>query len=245
MKATCVFALAASAATVSAFMPAVPASVSTRASSSLASGSAQFDEILSQPEADADAPPPMPIELTGPQYVKTLPGSSAPFKYFDPLEISSKFRAIDVKKFRESEIKHARIAMLAFAGMFVQELTHPLFMNGGKDLGPAIYHFQAVEGYFALMPAILLIIVGILEGNNIYVGWVKQPLKLGVADLKKDYEPGNFGFDPLGLMPKDEAGRNAMMTKELNNGRLAMLATIGVWAQELVDGKTILGHLFG
>lgn len=76
------------------------------------------------------------------------------------------------------------------------------------------------------------------------VGWVKQPLKLGVADLKKDYEPGNFGFDPLGLMPKDEAGRKTMMTKEINNGRLAMLATIGVWAQELVDGKTILGHLF-
>ena len=77
------------------------------------------------------------------------------------------------------------------------------------------------------------------------MGWVKQPLKLGVADLKKDYEPGNFGFDPLGLMPKDEAGKKAMKTKELNNGRLAMLATIGVWAQELVDGKTILGHLFG
>lgn len=44
---------------------------------------------------------------------------------------------------------------------------------------------------------------------------------------------------------KDEAGKKVMMTKELNNGRLAMLATIGVWAQELVDGKTILGHLFG
>lgn len=34
------------------------------------------------------------------------------------------------------------------------------------------------------------------------VGWVKQPLKLGVADLKPDYEPGSFGFDPLGLYPK-------------------------------------------
>lgn len=45
--------------------------------------------------------------------------------------------------------------------------------------------------------------------------------------------------------PKDDAGKKVMMTKELNNGRLAMLATIGVWAQELVDGKTILGHLFG
>lgn len=34
------------------------------------------------------------------------------------------------------------------------------------------------------------------------MGWVKQPLKLGVADLKPDYEPGSFGFDPLGLYPK-------------------------------------------
>lgn len=67
----------------------------------------------------------------------------------------------------------------------------------------------------------------------------------GVADLKEDYEPGNFGFDPLGLMPKDDAGRKARMTQELNNGRLAMLATIGVWVQELIDGKTVLGHFFG
>lgn len=73
-----------------------------------------------------------------------------------------------MKKFRESEVKHARIAMLAFAGMFVQELAHPLFENGGKDLGPAIGHFQAVENYFPLMPVILLVIVGICEGNNIY-----------------------------------------------------------------------------
>lgn len=73
-----------------------------------------------------------------------------------------------MKKFRESEIKHARVAMLAFLGMFVQELAHPLFENGGKDIGPAIVHFQAVTNYFPLMPALLLIIVGIFEGNNIY-----------------------------------------------------------------------------
>lgn len=78
------------------------------------------------------------------------------------------FRAIDVKKFRESEVKHARLAMLAFLGMFVQELAHPLFDTGGKDLGPAIYHFQAATKYFPLMPALLLVNIGILEGNNIY-----------------------------------------------------------------------------
>ncbi|CAM9237530.1 unnamed protein product [Sphacelaria rigidula] len=135
--------------------------------------------------------------------------------------------------------------MLAIVGMLCQEVAHPLFENGGKDIGPAIYHMQAVQNYFALTPLILLVIVGIFEGNNIFVGWVQQPLKDGIADLREDYEPGNFGFDPLGLMPKDEAGREMRMTQELNNGRLAMLATIGVWAQELVDGKTVLGHFFG
>lgn len=30
-------------------------------------------------------------------------------------------------------------------------------------------------------------------------------MKLGVADLKPDYEPGSFGFDPLGLYPKVNA----------------------------------------
>ena len=54
------------------------------------SGSSQFDQILSDPEGDET--PDRPMELTGPQYVKTLPGSSPPIKYFDPLDISSKVR---------------------------------------------------------------------------------------------------------------------------------------------------------
>lgn len=53
----------------------------------MAGSSAQFDEILQTPEPEE---PPVPIELTGPQYVKTLAGASAPFPYFDPLQISSK-----------------------------------------------------------------------------------------------------------------------------------------------------------
>lgn len=44
----------------------------------------------------------------------------------------------------------------------------------------------------------------------------------GEAGLKEDYMPGDLGFDPLGLMPKDEESLATMQTKELNNGRLAV-----------------------
>lgn len=53
---------------------------------------------------------------------------------------------------------------------------------------------QPSANYFAVAPLLLFC--------PDLVGWVKQPLKLGVADLKPDYEPGSFGFDPLGLYPK-------------------------------------------
>jgi len=58
-----------------------------------------------------------------------------------------------------------------------------------------------------------------------------------------DYYPGDIGFDPLGLKPEDPEELNLMITKELQNGRLAMLAAAGFLAQEAVDGKGILEHL--
>jgi Chlorophyll A-B binding protein len=67
---------------------------------------------------------------------------------------------------------------------------------------------------------------------------VDQPGK-----LRDDYVPGDIGFDPLGLKPTDPASMWLMQTKELQNGRLAMLAAAGFMAQELVNGKGILENL--
>ena len=50
--------------------------------------------------------------------------------------------------------------------------------------------------------------------------------------LNEDYYPGDVGFDPLGLKPTDPAEFAEMQTKELQNGRLAMLAVLGFLVAE-------------
>ena len=57
--------------------------------------------------------------------------------------------------------------------------------------------------------------------------------------IRADHEAGDFGFDPLGLKPQSAAELLQMQNKELNNGRLAMLAAAGMIAQELATGKKL------
>merc|ERR1711865_523113 len=60
------------------------------------------------------------------------------------------------------------------------------------------------------------------------------------GNLRPEYFPGDIGFDPLGLKPESYEDFAEMSTKELQQGRLAMLAVAGFIAQELVNGKGIL-----
>jgi Chlorophyll A-B binding protein len=61
---------------------------------------------------------------------------------------------------------------------------------------------------------------GLLESRQIAVGWKPtNPLKDGYAEIKDDYFPGDLGFDPLNLSPKDDEAFLAMRLRELNNGR--------------------------
>merc|ERR1719387_87998 len=58
-------------------------------------------------------------------------------------------------------------------------------------------------------------------------------------EMKEDHVPGDLGFDPLGLKPKDPEKFKEMQSKELNNGRLAMIAAAGMIAQEYVTGQKL------
>ena len=57
--------------------------------------------------------------------------------------------------------------------------------------------------------------------------------------MRDSYYPGDVGFDPLGLKPTDPAEFATMQTRELQNGRLAMIGVAGMCAQELINHKTI------
>ena len=59
--------------------------------------------------------------------------------------------------------------------------------------------------------------------------------------LRDDYINGDLGFDPAVIKPKDPEALEEMQTKEIQNGRLAMLGIAGMVAQELVDGNPLLG----
>lgn len=89
---------------------------------------------------------------------------------------------------------------------------------------------------------ILLVAIGLAESYRVAVGWA-QPRGSGLYQLADDYEPGDLGFDPLGLRPEDPEAFKTMQTKELNNGRLAMIAIAGFVAQELVVKREIFEHL--
>merc|ERR1712039_573506 len=148
--------------------------------------------------AEEVAPPPFdPVA-----FAKTLPGITDPLGFFDPAGFCSQEGVTEgkIRFYREVEIKHCRLAMLAALGFPLAEAFHPLF--GGNIDVPSYLAFPETFSVFSFQsPA----------GN--------QPWS-----IRLDHAPGDLGFDPLGLKPSDPAELLAMQNKELNNGRLAMIA---------------------
>merc|ERR1712057_129600 len=69
-----------------------------------------------------------------------LAGVSAPMNYFDPLGFSTTVDSGKLLFYREVELKHGRVAMLAALGFVVGEQYHPLF--GGDIDVPSYLAFQ-------------------------------------------------------------------------------------------------------
>jgi len=156
-----------------------------------------------------------------------MAGIVPPTGFFDPLKISAGESDGFMYFAREMELKHGRVGMIASLGFFVSEKFHPWF--GGDvnwESALASHHTGDLDAFWA----VLLVAIGAIE--------VQDPLFKGE---KPDFSviPGDLGFDPLNMKPKDPKALLDMQNKELANGRLAMLAAAGMIAGELVKGSSL------
>uniref|UniRef100_A0A7S1LLA5 Uncharacterized protein n=1 Tax=Alexandrium catenella TaxID=2925 RepID=A0A7S1LLA5_ALECA len=138
---------------------------------------------------------------------------------FDPLGFSDTF---DMRWLREAELKHGRVCMLATMGFASQQfLTLPGF-------APAEDSLQAVYTAEPAGLAALLFFCGWAE-SSAYGG------KITMLDMfEEGREPGNLGFGSRFIAGKSAEATGDVRMKELNNGRLAMLAFSGMVHHNLV-----------
>merc|ERR1712127_1163352 len=165
-----------------------------------------------------------------------LPGAIAPTGFFDPLGFAQKGISLnEVKRNREAEVMHGRVAMIAAVGYLAGEAVSGPF----NIVGPANDQLQQMP-----LPAFVLLTgaIAAAELKRARIGWVEPDLGSWTKTLwtlRDNYYPGDLGFDPLGFKPQEPVAFANMQTRELQNGRLAMLGVAGMCAQELVNHRTI------
>merc|ERR1712039_1140016 len=164
-----------------------------------------------------------------------LPGVTPPLGFWDPLGLSTDIDKGRLLYYREAEIKHGRVCMSSTLGFLVGERYHPFF--GGEVDAPSLFAVQD-SSLLSFWPAIL-IIIGFTEVLS--SGWFTNKRNVGSDMLVEDAEPGDLGYDPLGLLPTDPEELETIQNKEILNGRFAMISLLGMVAEELVTKEKLHG----
>jgi hypothetical protein len=153
-------------------------------------------------------------------------GSTKPLGNFDPLGFSKNKQQTEVVKLREAELKHGRWGMISAVAIPVTELvTHKQAIHVLDDA-----NIITVTAFTTL--------VGASELQSMLLGW-ENPFtsSSNYFLMKPNYQPGDLGFNVnKSFLGKDE---EFMLTAEVNNGRLAMIGSLGMIVQELVSDKPI------
>uniref|UniRef100_A0A7S1WC71 Uncharacterized protein n=1 Tax=Alexandrium catenella TaxID=2925 RepID=A0A7S1WC71_ALECA len=176
------------------------------------------------PEAAAPAkeeapPPPPPFDPA------KQTGAMMPLGFFDPLGFTKVGDEAGFRKLREAEMKHGRVAMMASLGLLVQSVAPFSFMEDVPRGIGAAYTGAGAIGFLSIFAA---------SGAAELVFWKQDPVK-EVGDFGDPAGWGVFNADP-DPQRRDEWVQG-FKERELNNGRFAMFAAIGIIAAELYTGK--------
>lgn len=169
---------------------------------------------------------------------------------FDPLGLAEKFPD-DLAWFREAELKHGRVCMLAWVGLVVPEFMRIPGPDGCYSAANVVEAHSACVGNPQIPFTANL---ADLDGSK--TGFQAGPLFqvyifCGIVEMLTSFpkfrsisnKPGltleNAGDYSLGLnfLPKDPEKAKDMRLKELKNGRLAMLAFGGAITQATLSGS--------
>merc|ERR1719281_848100 len=159
----------------------------------------------------------------GEAFAKTLPGILEPTGFWDPLGFCSADDITEgkIRFYREVELKHGRVGMLAALGFVVGENFHPLF--GGDIDVPSYLAFQQTPLQTFWQAVVFAIAIPEIysvfsfETPALFAGGPLTKSKPGETwSIRSDHVAGDLGFDPLGLKPTDPEELKTMQTKELN-----------------------------
>jgi light-harvesting complex I chlorophyll a/b binding protein 1 len=143
---------------------------------------------------------------------------------FDPLGLSNiDDVGVDLYWLREAEIKHARVAMLAVAGILQVEVFGPApgcEMATDKSQMDAFWQLWNAHPQYIAFALILITVIETFSG-----------IAITKARESGDRAPGDFYLDPLGFAKGDPEKLKRLQTQEIKNGRLAMWAASGLILQ--------------
>ena len=151
---------------------------------------------------------------------KDMVGISAPLGFFDPLGFSKNADQKTLDKYRESELKHGRVAMLAVLGYLSSENWHPLY-EGKLSSNP----LQALWDMPPAGAVQIIAFIGLLE-------YTFDAVNKGSGNPAGDF----YGISNR-IPDKDAPAWLDFQTRELNNGRLAMFGIMGEIAHSAINGK--------
>merc|ERR1712141_787523 len=155
-------------------------------------------------------------------------GVQAPVGFFDPVGFSNDGDEFSFKRRRSVEIKHGRICMLATMGYITPELTGkwPGMLSPSENLT-----FESIPNGLAAISKVP------------FTGWVQMIAYAGFTEVKAGYDadvkntPRDMGWKPPLLATDDPETKTRRLNAEIANGRLAMMAIIGMFFQDGLTGS--------
>lgn len=166
-------------------------------------------------------------------------GAQAPLGCFDPLGVLGDPKDGDQEQFdqlRYIELKHGRVAMLAFVGYIVTYAG--VRFPGAEDIPAGFAALPAVPG---MVWAQMIGTWTMMEMAN--GGFSRDGRDFtGTAEFPGDFRNGalDFGWDKL-----DEVTKKKKRSVEINNGRAAQMGILGLMTHEImgnINDLPIIGH---